>query len=99
VRVDGFRLDWMYVTIRRRMLFVEDSMDRGVHWAAFEPSGGRPSRDGWSGQTVAVHRTDEPLGCDLSLAAQAAMGPVHRRRRAQARWSVSALGGVRAGSE
>ena len=75
MRVDGFPcLDWMYVTIRRRMLFVEDSMDRGVQWAVFEPSGGRPSRDGWSGQTLAGHRTDERLGRDLSLAAQPAMG-------------------------
>ena len=31
--------DWKYVNVRRLMLFLEDSIDRGLQWAVFEPNG------------------------------------------------------------
>jgi phage tail sheath protein FI len=30
--------DWKYVPVRRTALFIEESVDRGTQWAAFEPN-------------------------------------------------------------
>ena len=42
-RVDGFSSKWKYVTVKRRILFIEHSMDWGAHRAVFEPIDERPS--------------------------------------------------------
>ncbi|HME45643.1 MAG TPA: phage tail sheath subtilisin-like domain-containing protein [Syntrophorhabdales bacterium] len=44
IRVWGSRTistdpEWQYVTIRRLLLFIEKSIDRGTRWAVFEPNG------------------------------------------------------------
>jgi phage tail sheath protein FI len=31
--------EWKYVPVRRLALFIEESLDRGLRWAAFEPNG------------------------------------------------------------
>jgi uncharacterized protein len=31
--------EWKYVPVRRLLLFIEESIDRGTRWAAFEPNG------------------------------------------------------------
>jgi phage tail sheath protein FI len=31
--------DWKYVSVRRLVLYMEESIDRGTRWAAFEPNG------------------------------------------------------------
>lgn len=33
--------DWKYVNVRRLLLFLESSIDRGTQWAVFEPNGDR----------------------------------------------------------
>jgi phage tail sheath protein FI len=33
---------WTYVLLRRILLFVEQSIDRGLQWAGFEPKRRRP---------------------------------------------------------
>lgn len=33
--------DWKYVNVRRLLLFLESSIDRGLQWAVFEPQGDR----------------------------------------------------------
>jgi phage tail sheath protein FI len=32
-------LDWKYVNVRRLLIFIERSIDRGLQWAVFEPNG------------------------------------------------------------
>jgi phage tail sheath protein FI len=44
IRVYGGRVitresEWKYVSVRRLMLFIEASIDRGLHWVVFEPNG------------------------------------------------------------
>ena len=44
IRVYGGRIitmdpDWKYVNIRRLMIFIEASIDRGLQWVVFEPNG------------------------------------------------------------
>jgi phage tail sheath protein FI len=36
---DDDRSDWKYVPVRRLALFIEESVTRGIEWAAFEPNG------------------------------------------------------------
>jgi phage tail sheath protein FI len=31
--------EWKYVTVRRLLIFLEESLDRGLQWAVFEPNG------------------------------------------------------------
>jgi phage tail sheath protein FI len=31
--------EWKYIPVRRLALFIEESLDRGIRWAAFEPNG------------------------------------------------------------
>jgi phage tail sheath protein FI len=50
-------LEWKYVNIRRLLIFVEHSIDRGTKWAAFEPNGGSL----W----LAVQRTVVDFLCSL----------------------------------
>jgi phage tail sheath protein FI len=43
IRVWGARVitsdgDWKYVNVRRLMIFIEDSIDRGLQWVVFEPN-------------------------------------------------------------
>src|SRR5262249_15998603 len=43
IRVWGARCitsdsDWKYVTVRRLLIFIEDSIDRGLQWVVFEPN-------------------------------------------------------------
>lgn len=43
IRVWGARCitsdsDWKYVNVRRLMIFIEDSLDRGLQWVVFEPN-------------------------------------------------------------
>ena len=43
IRVFGGRVitsdsDWKYVNVRRLMIFIENSIDRGLQWAVFEPN-------------------------------------------------------------
>jgi phage tail sheath protein FI len=43
IRVWGARCitsdgDWKYVNVRRLMIFLEDSLDRGLQWVVFEPN-------------------------------------------------------------
>jgi phage tail sheath protein FI len=35
---DAFASEWKYVSIRRLALFLEESIDRGTRWVAFEPN-------------------------------------------------------------
>jgi hypothetical protein len=30
--------DWKYIPVRRLALFIEESIDRGIQWAVFEPN-------------------------------------------------------------
>ena len=30
--------DWKYVNVRRLLIFIEDSIDRGLQWVVFEPN-------------------------------------------------------------
>jgi phage tail sheath protein FI len=44
VRVWSARLvssdpEWKYVNVRRLLIYIEHSIDRGLQWAAFEPNG------------------------------------------------------------
>ena len=44
IRVWGARCitsdtDYKYVNVRRLLIFIEDSIDRGVQWVVFEPNG------------------------------------------------------------
>jgi uncharacterized protein len=36
---DAIASDWKYVPVRRTALFIEESLQRGTHWAVFEPNG------------------------------------------------------------
>jgi phage tail sheath protein FI len=36
---DQIASEWKYVPVRRTALFIEESVDRGTQWAAFEPNG------------------------------------------------------------
>jgi hypothetical protein len=43
IRVWGARVitsdsDWKYVNVRRLLIFIEDSLDRGLQWVVFEPN-------------------------------------------------------------
>ena len=43
IRVYGARVitsdpDWKYVNVRRLLIFIEDSLDRGLQWVVFEPN-------------------------------------------------------------
>jgi phage tail sheath protein FI len=43
IRVFGARVitsdsDWKYVNVRRLLIFIEDSIDRGLQWVVFEPN-------------------------------------------------------------
>ena len=43
IRVFGGRVitsdsDWKYVNVRRLLIFIEDSIDRGLQWVVFEPN-------------------------------------------------------------
>jgi hypothetical protein len=43
IRVYGARVitsdsDWKYVNVRRLLIFIEDSIDRGLQWVVFEPN-------------------------------------------------------------
>ena len=31
--------EWKYINVRRLLIFIEASIDRGLHWAVFEPNG------------------------------------------------------------
>ena len=35
---DAAASEWKYVSVRRLALFLEESIDRGLRWAAFEPN-------------------------------------------------------------
>jgi phage tail sheath protein FI len=37
-RVITFDSDWMYVNVRRLLIFIEASIDRGLQWVVFEPN-------------------------------------------------------------
>lgn len=36
--VDPIITDWVYVNVRRLMLFIEESIEEGIRWAVFEPN-------------------------------------------------------------
>jgi len=43
IRIFGARVitsdpDWKYVNVRRLLIFIEDSIDRGLQWVVFEPN-------------------------------------------------------------
>jgi hypothetical protein len=37
--VDQQETDWMYVNVRRLMIYIEQSIEAGLRWAVFEPNG------------------------------------------------------------
>jgi hypothetical protein len=37
--VDPDVTDWIYVNVRRLMLYIEESIEEGIRWAVFEPNG------------------------------------------------------------
>jgi phage tail sheath protein FI len=36
--VDPYVTDWLYVNVRRLLLFIEESIQDGIRWAVFEPN-------------------------------------------------------------
>ena len=37
--IDPNITDWLYVNVRRLMLYIEESIEEGIRWAVFEPNG------------------------------------------------------------
>lgn len=37
--VDQKETDWMYINVRRLMIYIEQSIEEGLRWAVFEPNG------------------------------------------------------------
>jgi phage tail sheath protein FI len=37
--VDMAETDWMYINVRRLMIYIEQSIEEGMRWAVFEPNG------------------------------------------------------------
>jgi len=75
--------DWKYVNVRRLLLFLESSIDRGLQWAVFEPNGERLWADvrrvvenflvsQWRAGALAGRRPDEAffVRCDRTTMTQ-----------------------------
>ena len=77
IRVYGGRVitsdsDWKYVNVRRLLIFIEASIDRGLQWVVFEPN----AEPLWA----RVRRADQQLP-DAGLAQRRARGHARPRRR------------------
>ena len=48
--------DWKYVNVRRLLIFIEESIDRGLQWVVFEPN----AEPLWARVRRSDHRTSSP---------------------------------------
>jgi phage tail sheath protein FI len=76
--------EWKYVNVRRLFIFLEQSIDRGLQWAVFEPNGPtlwaavratveRFLSTGWKSGALAGQKAEEAyfVRCDQSTMSQA----------------------------